>query len=64
MEVAVIKSRVQGGNAYNLCTLAPLKGRFKGLATNSAKAVFYGRGKNGFKTIFCDLEECVKLAVE
>jgi len=44
--------------------VAPLKGRFKGLATNSAKAVFYGRGKNSFKTIFCDLEECVKRAVE
>lgn len=44
--------------------VAPLKGRFKGLATNSAKAVFYGRGKNGFKTMFCDLEECVKQAVE
>ncbi len=44
--------------------VAPLKGRFKGMATNSAKAVFYGRGKNSFKTIFCDLEECVNLAVE
>ncbi len=44
--------------------VAPLKGRFKGLATNSAKAVFYGRGKNDFKTIFCDLEECVEKAVE
>lgn len=44
--------------------VAPLKGRFKGLATNSAKAVFYGRGKNSFKTIFCDLEECIKKAVE
>ena len=43
--------------------VAPLKGRFKGLATNSAKAVFYGRGKNSFKTIFCDLEECVEKAV-
>lgn len=44
--------------------VAPLKGRFKGLCTNSAKAVFYGRGKNSFKTIFCDIEECVKRAVE
>ena len=43
--------------------VAPLKGRFKGMATNSAKAVFYGRGKNSFKTIFCDLEECIDLAV-
>ena len=44
--------------------VAPLKGRFKGLATNSAKAIFYGRGKNAFKTVFKDLEECVKIAVE
>jgi len=44
--------------------VAPLKGRFKGMATNSAKAVFYGRGKNSFKTIFCDLDKCIELAVK
>ena len=44
--------------------VAPLKGRFTGLATNSAKAVFYGRGKNNFKTTFCELDECVAKAVE
>jgi predicted aconitase len=44
--------------------VAPLKGRFKGLATNSAKAIFYGRGKNSFKTIFCDLGKCIELAVK
>ena len=43
--------------------VAPLKGRFKGLATNSAKGVYYGRGKNEFKTKFCTLEECVREAV-
>ncbi len=43
--------------------VAPLKGRFRCLATNSAKACYYGRGANGFKTRFCSLEECVKLAV-
>ncbi len=42
--------------------VAPLKGRFKGAATNSAKGVFYGRGKNDFKTRFCSLEECVEIA--
>ncbi|MFA4855554.1 MAG: aconitase X catalytic domain-containing protein [archaeon] len=42
--------------------VAPLKGRFKGLATNSAKAIFYGRGKNSFKTIFCDLDKCIEEA--
>ncbi len=44
--------------------VAPLKGRFKCLATNSAKAVYYGRGKNDFKTIYKPLKELVKLAVK
>lgn len=43
--------------------VAPLKGRFTSIATNSAKGIFYGRGKNNFKTIFTTLEECIKLAV-
>ncbi|RLI98032.1 MAG: hypothetical protein DRO99_01725 [Candidatus Aenigmatarchaeota archaeon] len=44
--------------------VAPLKGRFKGLATNSGKCVFYGRGKNNFKVVFKPLEECVRIATE
>ncbi|MEM3736933.1 MAG: aconitase X catalytic domain-containing protein [Candidatus Bathyarchaeia archaeon] len=43
--------------------IAPLKGRFKAIATNSAKGVYYGRGQNRFRTIFRDLAECVSLAV-
>ena len=43
--------------------VAPLKGRFKAIATNSGKGVFYGRGKNKFKTVFRTLEGCVDLAV-
>lgn len=43
--------------------VAPLKGRFKALATDSAKGCFYGRGSNSFKTKFCTLEECIKEAV-
>jgi len=43
--------------------VAPLKGRFKSIATNSAKAIYYGRGKNNFKTKFCTLEECVTIAI-
>lgn len=42
--------------------VAPLKGRFKGLATDSAKGCFYGRGSNSFKTKFCTLEDCIKEA--
>ncbi len=44
--------------------VAPLKGRFHSIATNSAKGIFYGRGKNNFKTFFGTLEDCMKLAVK
>jgi hypothetical protein len=43
--------------------VAPLKGRFKAIATNSAKGCYYGRGSNGFKTRFMSLEECIKEAL-
>ena len=44
--------------------VAPLKGRFTGMATNSAKSVFYARSKNGFKVIFKPLEECIRIATK
>jgi predicted aconitase len=44
--------------------VAPLKGRFKALATDSAKGCFYGRGSNSFKTKFCTLEECIEEALK
>lgn len=43
--------------------VAPLKGRFKVLATESAKACYYGRGSNDFKTRIGTVEECVRAAV-
>jgi len=43
--------------------VAPLKGRFKGLATDSAKGCFYGRGTNKFSVKHCALEECIAEAV-
>jgi len=45
------------------CAVAPLKGRFKGLMTDSAKACFYARGKNKFKTEIRTVEECIKEAI-
>jgi predicted aconitase len=45
------------------CAVAPLKGRFTGLMTDSAKACFYARGKNKFKTEIRTVEECIKEAV-
>ncbi|MEM3400046.1 MAG: aconitase X catalytic domain-containing protein [Candidatus Micrarchaeia archaeon] len=43
--------------------VAPLKGRFKTLVTNSAKACYYGRGSNNFKVKLAPLEKCVEAAV-
>jgi predicted aconitase len=45
------------------CAVAPLKGRFTGLMTDSAKACFYARGKNKFKTEIRTVEECIREAV-
>ncbi len=46
------------------CAVAPLKGRFSGLMTDSAKACFYARGTNKFKTLIRSVEECIKEAIE
>jgi len=43
--------------------VAPLKGRFEGLATDSAKGCFYGRGRNKFLVKHCSLEECIAEAI-
>lgn len=43
--------------------VAPLKGRFKGMMTNSAKACFYGRGSNSFKVKIASLDECIAEAI-
>ena len=45
------------------CAVAPLKGRFKGLMTDSAKACYYGRGKNKFMTRVSTVEDCIKEAI-
>jgi predicted aconitase len=42
--------------------VAPLKGRFRALATNSAKCVYYARGKNSFRVLMRSLPECIRLA--
>lgn len=43
--------------------VAPIKGRFCCMATNSSKGVYYGRGKNSFNTMLLGLEGCLKMAV-
>jgi len=44
------------------CVVAPIKGRFTGLCTDSAKGCYYGRGRNQFQTKHCSLEECLEEA--
>ncbi|MFH1225132.1 MAG: aconitase X catalytic domain-containing protein [Candidatus Diapherotrites archaeon] len=44
--------------------VAPIKGRFKCIATNSAKSAYYCSGKHGFKVKMRDLDACVKEATE
>jgi predicted aconitase len=55
--------RAGGKFACDTCmAVAPLKGRFKSLATTSAKGCFYSR-QNNMKTKMGSLEECVEAAV-
>ncbi len=46
------------------CAVAPLKGRFQGLMTDSAKACYYARGKNKFKTEIGTVPECIEEALK
>ncbi len=58
---------IRGAGAKFACdtcmAVAPLRGRFKVLATDSAKACYYGRGTNDFKTRIGSVEQCVRAAV-
>ncbi|MCX6802364.1 MAG: aconitase X catalytic domain-containing protein [Candidatus Diapherotrites archaeon] len=44
--------------------VAPIKGRFKGMITDSAKACYYAAGHNGIKTRIRTVEECVEEAMK
>jgi len=45
------------------CVVAPIQGRFKALATDSAKACYYAYAKNRFKTVFKPFDEIVQEAI-
>jgi len=45
------------------CVVAPIRGRFTALATDSAKACYYGRAKNRFKTLLRPFDEVVEEAL-
>jgi predicted aconitase len=44
------------------CVVAPIKGRFRALATDSAKACYYAGAKNKFKTLLLPFDDVVRLA--
>ncbi len=50
--------------ADTCCVVAPIKGRFKALITDSAKACYYASGKNKFKTVILPFDEVVLAAVK
>jgi predicted aconitase len=50
--------------ADTCCIVAPIKGRFTALATDSAKACFYAYAKNGFKTMLKPFDEVVEEALK
>ncbi len=43
--------------------VAPLKGRFRAMASDSSKACYYGRGRHDFQVHVMSLEDCVREAV-
>ncbi len=45
------------------CVVSPIKGRFKALATDSAKACYYAASKNQFKTVFLSFDRVVEEAL-
>ena len=49
--------------ADTCCVVAPIRGRFTALATDSAKACYYASSKNRFKTLVCSFEQVVKEAL-
>ncbi|MFX1259598.1 MAG: aconitase X [Promethearchaeota archaeon] len=50
--------------ADTCCVVAPIKGRFKGIIVDSAKACYYGRAKNRFKVKIGTIKECVEEAIK
>lgn len=46
------------------CVVAPIQGRFKALATDSAKACYYAQAKHNFRTRLLPFDEVVREAIE
>ncbi|MFW9999596.1 MAG: aconitase X [Candidatus Hodarchaeota archaeon] len=50
--------------ADTCCVVAPIKGRFKGMMVDSAKACYYGRSKNKFNVKIGSIGDCVEEAIK
>lgn len=48
--------------ADTCCVVAPIRGRFRAIATDSAKACYYAYAKNKFKTRFLPFDQVVEAA--
>lgn len=46
------------------CVVSPIKGRFKAIVTDSAKACYYAAAKNNFKTRFLPFDEVIDEALQ
>ena len=49
--------------ADTCCVVAPIKGRFHGLASDSAKMCYYGSGRNKFSVKLMSMDECIEEAL-
>ncbi|MCD6401959.1 MAG: DUF521 domain-containing protein, partial [Anaerolineales bacterium] len=45
------------------CVVAPIRGRFRAFATDSAKACYYAYAKNNFKTLLLPFDEVIEVAL-
>ncbi|MHA1974359.1 MAG: aconitase X [Candidatus Hodarchaeales archaeon] len=50
--------------ADTCCVVAPIKGRFHGLASDSAKMCYYGSGRNKFSVKLMSIDDCIEEALK
>ncbi len=61
---AIIESAGAKFATDTCCVVAPIKGRFTALATDSAKACYYAYAKNGFKTLLFPFDKIIELSTD
>jgi predicted aconitase len=61
---AVIEAAGARFAADTCCVVAPIKGRFRAMVTDSAKACYYASAKNKFKTVIKPFDEVIRFALQ